>query len=97
MADSRREIPGETPGGDRPGGCGWSPGSPEEEQKPHRALEEGWGLRPKSCCCGLPGSSVHGILQARILGWVAISSSRGIFLTQASNPHLLRWWCILYR
>ena len=25
----------------------------------------------------LPGSSVHGILQARILQWVAISSSRG--------------------
>ena len=25
----------------------------------------------------LPGSSVHGILQARILNWVAISSSRG--------------------
>ena len=24
-----------------------------------------------------PGSSVHGILQARLLGWVAISSSRG--------------------
>ena len=24
----------------------------------------------------LPGSSAHGILQARILGWVAISSSR---------------------
>ena len=24
-----------------------------------------------------PGSSVHGLLQARILGWVAISSSRG--------------------
>ena len=29
--------------------------------------------------CSLPGSSVHGILQARILewDWVAISSSRG--------------------
>ena len=27
--------------------------------------------------CDLPGSSVHGILQARILGWVAASSSRG--------------------
>ena len=27
--------------------------------------------------CGLPGSSVHGILQARILEWVAISFSRG--------------------
>ena len=26
--------------------------------------------------CGLPGSSVPGILQARILEWVAISSSR---------------------
>ena len=27
--------------------------------------------------CSLPGSSVHGILQARILQWVAIPSSRG--------------------
>ena len=26
--------------------------------------------------CGPPGSSVHGILQARILEWVAISFSR---------------------
>jgi len=27
----------------------------------------------------LPGSSVHGILQARILEWVAMPSSRGSF------------------
>ena len=27
--------------------------------------------------CSLPGSSVHGILHARILEWVAISFSRG--------------------
>ena len=27
--------------------------------------------------CSLPGSSVHGMLQARILGWLAISFSRG--------------------
>jgi len=27
--------------------------------------------------CGPPGSSVHGISQARILEWVAISFSRG--------------------
>ena len=27
--------------------------------------------------CSLPGSSVHGILQARTLGWVAMPSSRG--------------------
>ena len=38
--------------------------------------------------CSPPGSSVHGILQARILEWIAISLSRGIFLTQGSNPSL---------
>ena len=27
--------------------------------------------------CSLPGSSIHGILQARVLEWVAISFSRG--------------------
>ena len=27
--------------------------------------------------CSLPGSSIHGILQARILEWVAMLSSRG--------------------
>ena len=27
--------------------------------------------------CSLPGFSIHGILQARILGWVTISFSRG--------------------
>ena len=27
--------------------------------------------------CSLPGSSIHGILQARILEWIAISFSRG--------------------
>ena len=32
--------------------------------------------------CSLQGSSVHGILQARILKWLAISFSRGIFPTQ---------------
>ena len=39
--------------------------------------------------CGLPGSSARGILQARILGWVATPFSRGIFLTQGKNPGLL--------
>ena len=37
-----------------------------------------------------PGSSVHGILQARILEWDAMPSSQGIFPTQGSNPPLLR-------
>ena len=39
--------------------------------------------------CRLPGSSVHGILQSRKLESVVKSSSRGIFPTQGSNPHLL--------
>ena len=34
-------------------------------------------LRPVDCCP--PGSSVYGILQARILEWIAISFSRGSF------------------
>ena len=33
-----------------------------------------------------PGSSDHRILQARILEWVAIPFSRGIFLNQGLNP-----------
>ena len=35
------------------------------------------------------GFSVHGILQARILEWVAISSSRGSSLIQELNLRLL--------
>ena len=35
--------------------------------------------------CSPPGSSVHGILQARILEWVAMPSSR------RSSPHLLHF------
>ena len=37
--------------------------------------------------CSLPDSSVHGILQARILAWVSISSSRG-----SSRPR--DWTCV---
>ena len=36
--------------------------------------------------CSLPGSSVHGILQARILEWVTISFSRG-----SSRPRDQSW------
>ena len=38
--------------------------------------------------CRLPGSSVHGILQARILEWVAMPSFRGISPTQGLNSGL---------
>ena len=46
--------------------------------------------------CSPPGSSVHGILQLRILEWVAISLLQGIFLIQISNPGLLHYRQILY-
>ena len=42
--------------------------------------------------CSLPGSSLHGILQARILEW----KIQGIFLTQGSKPGLLHYRKILY-
>ena len=41
-------------------------------------------------------SSIHGILQARILEWVAISLLQGIFLTQGLNLGLLHYMQILY-
>ena len=57
--------------------------------KSHSIYQKRNGQRRCGCCCGLvtkffcnsidcnlPGSSVHGISQARILAWVAISFSR---------------------
>ena len=41
--------------------------------------------------CSLPGSSIHGIFQARVLEWVPISFSRGVSQTQGLNPCLLHW------
>ena len=48
--------------------------------------------------CSPPDSSVHEILQARSLKWIAILL-QGIFPTQESNPrllYLLHWQLILY-
>ena len=51
--------------------------------------------------CSLPGSSVHGILQARILKWVPITSSRGcweadlpIYLYIHTHTYLCRYMCV---
>ena len=40
--------------------------------------------------CSLPGSSVHGILQARILEWVAIPFSKGSSLRIKSRSPVLQ-------
>ena len=47
-------------------------------------------LQPMDCL-------VHGILQARILEWVAFSLLQGIFPTQGSNPDLPHCRRILYQ
>ena len=44
--------------------------------------------------CSPAGSSVHGILRAKILEWVCLALIQGIFPTQGLNPsllHLLYW------
>ena len=67
----------------------------------------GLSVKPCFCCCclvaqlyqtlcdpmdySLTGSSIHGISQAGILEWAAISF-QGIFLDQRSNLCLLHWW-----
>ena len=37
----------------------------------------------------LPGSSVHGVVQARIVKWVAVSFSKGITPAQGWNTYLV--------
>ena len=57
--------------------------------EPHESESEVAQSCPTLCDpmdCSLPGSSVHGILQARILEWVAISFSRG-----SSRPRDRTW------
>ena len=44
--------------------------------------------------CSPPGSSVHEVFQVRILKWVLISYSKGIFPTKGSNSGLL---CLLHQ
>ena len=46
--------------------------------------------------CNPVDYTVHGILQARILEWVAFPFFQGIFPTQGSNPGLLLCRWILY-
>ena len=43
--------------------------------------------------CSQPGSSVHGISQARILEWGGIFFCGGIFPMEGSNPSLLHLLC----
>ena len=61
------------------------------DQWVHAKLLQSCPTLCSSMVCSPPSSSVHGILQARILDWIAISFSKGIFATQGSNVCLLHW------
>ena len=55
-----------------------------------------WSVMSDPCDpmdCGLPDSSVHGILQARILEWPALPSS-GDLLNSETEPTSLTSTCI---
>ena len=65
-----------------------------------------WKVKVTQSCptlCDPMGYTVHGILQARILQWVAVPFSRGsslfqgIFPTQGLNPGLLHCGWIFYQ
>ena len=73
---------------------GWSLASKEQSES------EVAQSRPTFCDpmdCNLPGSSVHRILQARILGVGCHFLPQGIFPTQGSNPRLPHCGEMLYR
>ena len=47
--------------------------------------------------CGPPGSSVHGIFQARVLEWAAIAFSKKIELGHTKmHPGILEWGAIIF-
>ena len=52
-------------------------------------------LRPHKNC-SLPGSSIHGVFEARILEWLAISFSKGFSLPR-DQPHVFCISCIAGR
>ena len=68
----------------------------ERKWKKVKLLSRVWLCEPMDC--SLPGSSVHGIFQARVLEWVAISFSRGssqprdrTWVSHTAGRHLTVW------
>ena len=82
----------------------WSRGSPFTSVRPKLFIKlTEWVKVAQSCLtlcnsvdCRLPGSSVHGTFQVRILEWVCHFLLWLIFSMQGSNPYLLHCRQILY-
>ena len=82
---------------------GWAVGNGQHRQDRTTVLNLSESDHPRCVCsvtqscltlcdpmdCGPPGSSVHGILQARILVWVAVPSSRGSSLPRIEPVALM--------
>ena len=53
------------------------PGKPKDTLESESEVAQSCPILCDPMDCSLPGSSIHGILQATVLEWVAISFSRG--------------------
>ena len=78
--------------------CCFKPPSIYQLQQPQKTKTKICCLVTKLCLtlcdpmdCSPPDFSVHWVFRARILEWIVMPSSRGLFLTQGSNQHLLHW------
>ena len=73
--------------------------NPGDRPELEAALEDSESEVAQSCLtlcdpvdCSPPGSSIHGILQARILEWIAISFSRGDLPDPGIEPRSPTLW-----
>ena len=71
-----------------------TPNEPKDQQLCY--LKWKWNSLSPVRLCDPMDCTVHEILQARILEWVAFPFSRGIFPNQRSNPGLPRYRWIIY-
>ena len=69
-----------------------SPSPPSFSLSQHKGLFKYISVTCKPMDCSPPGSSVHGIFQARKLKWVAMPSSRGSFRSRDQPHHVLNFW-----
>ena len=99
MTDARLEAPIFWPkAGGQGENRGWDGWMASQFQWPRIWANSGkcWGTGRLVSCSPWGCKELHGIFQARILEWVAISFSRGIFLTQGLNLGLLHCRWMLY-
>ena len=61
--------------------------SPMHERKSEREVTQLFPTLHNPMDCSLPGSSVHGIFQARVLEWVAIAFSKNPMSGMKRQPH----------